>query len=127
MSEAQFQINIPLLRKVLDHITEHPEEWEQDLWAMRRECGTSFCVAGHAAVMAGHQIRWDDGVATHTTEHATIRAVATRELGLTNLQSLRLFNADNTLPELWAYACSFTDGEIQLPEGIEPPEGMEAS
>lgn len=45
--------NLPLLRKVLDHIDAHPEEWDQWQFARVVSCGTAFCVAGHAAVMSG--------------------------------------------------------------------------
>jgi hypothetical protein len=59
--------NYPLLWKIYDHISAHPEEWRQQSWALkwsskakleanvgwwaRREsvpaCGTAFCFAGH--------------------------------------------------------------------------------
>lgn len=73
-------IDVPLLRKVLEHVTEHPEEWRQAYWitgnlvvdgrtytgneGLRRWyaledagmedratwCGTTACLAGHVAV-----------------------------------------------------------------------------
>src|SRR6478609_6380573 len=55
--------NLPLLRKVLEHIDAHPEEWHQSVWAMETsasECGTAFCVAGHTVVMAGGELLWDE-------------------------------------------------------------------
>jgi len=43
--------NLPLLRKVLDHIDAHPEEWRQGGWAIETECGTACCIAGFAVAM----------------------------------------------------------------------------
>jgi len=45
--------NWPLLIKVIIHIIEHPETWNQRFYAT--VCGTSFCVAGHAAILSGHK------------------------------------------------------------------------
>jgi hypothetical protein len=48
--------NLPLLRKVLDHIDAHPEEWDQEVYGTLTDaspCGTAFCVAGHALNMVG--------------------------------------------------------------------------
>lgn len=70
--------NVPLIRKVYEHVVAHPEEWNQGLWARRvttiksqmirdqlgrflrsnKEviCKTQFCIAGHAANMTGYQL-----------------------------------------------------------------------
>lgn len=48
--------NLPLLRKVLEHIDAHPEEWYQSSWGIhtpQSACGTAFCVAGHAVMLSG--------------------------------------------------------------------------
>lgn len=79
------------LRKVLEHVTAHPEEWDQlryatiwledgvtlpwwrynDLTRVERDihrarvagasCQTAYCVAGHVAVTHGWQPLWKDG------------------------------------------------------------------
>lgn len=41
--------NTELLERVLRYIELHPEEWDQDNW----RCGTSFCFAGHTALLSG--------------------------------------------------------------------------
>jgi hypothetical protein len=51
--------NVPLLRKVLTHIEEHPDEHHQAQWAVRTGCGTAYCFAGWAAVMSGAELDWD--------------------------------------------------------------------
>lgn len=54
--------NLPLLRKVLDHIDAHPEEWDQSNYVLTEAeqikqqtgqpgCGTAYCIAGHAVAM----------------------------------------------------------------------------
>lgn len=43
--------NIELLDKVLDHIEKNPESWNQRAW----RCGTTYCFAGHAALLSGWQ------------------------------------------------------------------------
>jgi hypothetical protein len=50
--------NVPLLRKVLTHIEEHPDEHDQAQWAVRTGCGTAYCFAGWAAVMSGAELDW---------------------------------------------------------------------
>ncbi len=49
--------NLPLLRKVLGHIDNHPREWNQSTWGMQTQsetaCSTAHCVAGWAVVFDG--------------------------------------------------------------------------
>lgn len=129
-------VNVPLLRKVLEHITEHPDEHDQRKWAIRggrgQDCGTAMCVAGHAVAMTGHEIAWptwnDNGngynssVARHTRDRGSdgwprsIEDVAREELGLSQTESEWLFMGSNTLRVLWCVANRFSDGEIEVPE-----------
>jgi hypothetical protein len=46
-------IDVALLRKTLEHIENHPEEWNQGFWVYRMNCGTAYCFAGHAAEIMG--------------------------------------------------------------------------
>src|SRR6478609_3488156 len=96
--------NLPLLRKVLEHIDAHPEEWRQDSWATRTSasaCGTAFCFAGHAVVLAGGELLWDKetGVAFEVTmpdgSTSRIAAAAREALGLTCVEASDLFYAVN--------------------------------
>lgn len=52
--------NAIALKSALDHITAHPEEWDQEKWAEKTACGTSCCLAGHAAIQAGYELDWTD-------------------------------------------------------------------
>lgn len=106
--------NAPLLLKTLEHIENHPEEWNQESWM----CGTTACFAGHAALLDGGEICVDslDGWFVARDDdprdalwtladgrlkiHAEIRA--RHALALDNQQAERLFSAGNTLDDLRA-------------------------
>ncbi len=57
-------VNVELLDEVIEYVKEHPEEWNQDSWAIGTgadakvvdgklipgsSCGTTFCIAGTVA------------------------------------------------------------------------------
>jgi hypothetical protein len=50
--------NAELAWRVLDQIDAHPETWNQRDWASEGSCGTAYCFAGWAALLAGHEIAW---------------------------------------------------------------------
>lgn len=116
-------VNVPLLRKTLEHITAHPEEHSQAAWAQRSYrdqgtlCGTTYCLAGHAVQFAGYDIDWERG--TYTTDYVvdggSIEHVAQRELGLSDPQVRRMFSVRTSLLGLWALAADYSDGEIEVP------------
>lgn len=120
--------NVELIQKVLDHITAHPDEWNQASWAVKRECGTAYCFAGHVVQMTGYEIAWDGdydrafhvkvkGLPVGLYSYAnTISYVARRELGLTDVESITLFDSDNTLSDLWKWANYITKGAIEIPD-----------
>ena len=49
--EPKNEIDIPLLRKTLEHIKAHPEEWDQSSW----RCDTGMCFAGWAVTLVGRE------------------------------------------------------------------------
>jgi hypothetical protein len=89
------ELNIPLLRKTMEHIETHPEEWSQTTWAVRTPCGTTMCFAGTAAFLAGHAFEWSCRLVMASA--ATIRGgrlvawVAQEELGLDACQARAIF------------------------------------
>ena len=106
-------LNINLLREVLAQIVEHPETWDQKQWAKNTEprfsCGTTMCVAGHIAVMTGHQLDWKQWGPTNyeaswTTSGDYIATVARKELGIDAFTADRLFLGTNTLEDLISMA-----------------------
>lgn len=59
--------NVDLLKRTLDQILRFPEQHSQDTW----HCETTMCIAGHASVLAGAQLKvgshgetelWHDGL-----------------------------------------------------------------
>lgn len=127
------RINVPLLRKTLEHITAHPTEWNQEYWGRtfnneRDEvCGTAYCLAGHAVVMTGHTLTFSNGGYSHFTDQGEeIGEVAERELGLTYDEAYELFHDQNSLFDLWELAEQFTDGEI-VNEHHPSPDGHQHS
>jgi hypothetical protein len=44
--------NWPLIEKVLDHVTAHPDELDMGVWAQSNaQCGTTACFAGWAIIL----------------------------------------------------------------------------
>jgi hypothetical protein len=125
-SRTDTMANVPLLRKVIEHITEHPTEWSQGSWGVKTPCGTSHCFAGHAIVLSGQDPVWSS---VWKGSHAVQLMVAASDkgyvdnpftsaanlLGLHPEAALVLFNCDNTMRDLWYYVNLFSDGEIEIP------------
>jgi len=112
--------NVPLLRKTLEHIEAHPEEWNQEYW----RCGTTMCFAGTACHLDGGEWVTESAQSTqdldglHNGEfvmrrdgeerdqrwgheayvHCATRAQ--RVLGITPGAADKLFDEENTLDDL---------------------------
>lgn len=140
MLEPTHNINVPLLRKELEFITAHPEEWNQATWGAQTACGTVACLAGNTVIhhYPADALHWRkyysyinsivgdpsivelDGV--KDKEGFLFKSVgeAAQELfGLTEYQASCLFSGSNTLRDLWEFANQFTNGEIEVPEGVK--------
>jgi hypothetical protein len=104
--EPQRRINVELLDRIEQQITEHPETWDQDAWfrlpRMRKTpvatppCGTTLCVAGWAVSLSGYKLvpgRFDrEGYLCIAPDGQEDIAVAARRLlGLSEAQADRLF------------------------------------
>ena len=89
-------VNTELLKRVVNHIIEHPETWDQRRW----HCGTSHCVAGHCQIMAGKPPT-DEGAADDARE----------ALGLDWDDAAWLFAPERTLPEIHGFAKAVLAGE----------------
>lgn len=88
---------LPLLRAVINQIDDHPETWNQE----RLACGTTCCVAGHAVVMRGHDLRIDKyGSAYYTADGNCIWDLGALELSLTNEEASDLFHEDNSREDI---------------------------
>ena len=107
--------NLPLLRKVLEHVDAHPDEWTQYTWGVqttRSSCGTAFCIAGHAATLAGMEPVWKtsgdyvamDSVMDGDGNTSYVGDAAQRLLGLTPTEGQELFDGGNTRADIQAVA-----------------------
>lgn len=121
MSTEQI-VNVPLLRKVMEHIAAHPEEWEQEEYAVQRPCGTAYCVAGTVAQWAGEEFAFEcmpgDRIVamSRLSSGERVEDFAREALGLSCTQAYHLFHERNTLPYLWTLAAEYTAGDIAIPE-----------
>lgn len=132
--------NWPLLIRVGMQIVEHPETWNQDIWA--NSCGTQFCFAGHAVVLSGHTFAIDprDGnllervPATQLPEMkpyswpSTVAGIdvldpddaARHLLGLSEGNAAALFDYENTLSDLLGYLNLWARADgVSLPEPLK--------
>jgi hypothetical protein len=77
------QPNVELINKVIEQIDAHPETWCQDLWARKTDCGTSYCFAGWACVLAGEEILWNEHKVGEDTfaAHVRTQGCASKEFG----------------------------------------------
>jgi hypothetical protein len=141
--------NVRRLQKALDRVFGDVKHWGQGLWGLVQEsdirdwgdgkrdlapaptCGTSFCLAGHATILAGHKPLLARGtsrieyVALKGKVRATIAGdehpetvgnAATDWLDMPYKQADLMFEASNSLADLYAYAFLFTGGKITIPD-----------
>ncbi len=108
--------NVPLLRKVREHIGAHPEEWWQGSWriipdgsltapsARRAQrqveqpfCGTTYCFAGWATTLAG--LEWINNFAVRDDagRYVDPGEAAADLLGLSDGEAFNLFHGGNDL------------------------------
>lgn len=122
--------NVPLLRKVWEHIDAHPEEWQQNTWfnpvrkwveqwitrdnngrfikpvkqGQYMQCGWTGCVAGWGAMFTGYRpvIGSGDTVIAPDGEEYGVEAVALHEFGMTVAEGA-LFYGKNTKQQVYDY------------------------
>jgi hypothetical protein len=112
--QPQRTINVELLDRIEQQITEHPDTWDQSVWfrlprvssqskIVKPPCGTACCVAGWAVVLSGYQlvtrVRDREGAfcVSPEGEGRGIEAAARGILGLDVYQAEALFDATNDL------------------------------
>lgn len=118
---------IDTLRRVLVGITTTALPWRQDWYAVQirdddgHVCETAYCVAGHVALAAGavpdFTEAWSpalsgDRATARDTNGALLRDIAAEYLGFPPETPLTLFEANNTLADLWEISEEITDGAI---------------
>lgn len=114
MTDTATKVNAALLTQVLDKIEREPGSWNQHWYATRNrgpECGTAYCFAGHAVVLAGLEVDWerensDEGF--WLVDGRPIPDVARELLGITPHQAERLFAGGNDLDDLYEIVADLT-------------------
>lgn len=135
--------NVELLRRTLDYIKTHPNEWDQDRWVTKTDCGTSYCFAGWALALSGltiHAEQFDEPAvevgplnkalpeeyrySPGPWPHISVRHAAERLLGLSEsylradddeLYSAAdvLFHPDNSLDDLREYVAELCGDAVE--------------
>jgi len=112
------ELNVPLFRKVMEHVTAHPEELDLDVWIAHRTCGTRGCIAGWTVLLSGYEPHFGPYDSVHTgylTTGERVKAVAQRELGLTDSQASDLFFATADIDAVWDLIEEYSHGAITRP------------
>ncbi|MGI5143786.1 MULTISPECIES: hypothetical protein [unclassified Streptomyces] len=111
-----------LAARILQQITDYPEQHDQAQWLEGIDrlspdqplpCGTTLCVAGHAAHLRGYTLSNELRGTLALKEGAEtlpVEAVARRELGLTSRDAAHLFNPVLEPPEVRAALRQLADG-----------------
>lgn len=135
-------INVDRLRAELEFVTANPDRWRQGVWLDTSEveasdaepgrdwtCGTTACLAGWAALHHGyvpHVVRYDDGDVEVADDFVSdpdgkvryVRDAACEVLSLPVRAARYLFDAANSLRDLWEYARVLTRGAIEVPPAV---------
>lgn len=117
--------NTKLLKRTLNYIEAHPDEWDQKHWASWTQCGTAYCFAGWTVALAhpGASPDFSEGASPdgETTgyvvvdgESVDIEEFATELLDLSGEQADALFCATNSLDELRRQVAELTAAEPPL-------------
>jgi hypothetical protein len=115
------KINVALLRKELEYVTSHRDQWDQRHWIRRTWCGTTGCLAGNIVLNAGYQPvpdRTSKVVSPDHSAHRSVADVASELLGIDYRQAEQLFHTSNDIMDLWEAASSMTNGEIEVPPSV---------
>lgn len=115
-------IDVRLLEDTMALIEAHPEQHDQAHWfadMQSHDCETTFCFAGHAAILSGAQppndgqswyVDPETGLAvlygTDGAQHVMV--YAQNKLGLTDVQADKLFHGANTVERLRALVNDYT-------------------
>lgn len=67
--------NVEALQSTLAWIEEHPEQHDQQSWAVKGSCGTTMCFAGAAVMLAGHALDWPSA-STHLDDEGISYSLA---------------------------------------------------
>lgn len=109
-------MNLTEIEAIITYVEDHPEEWRQTEWAVRTECGTAYCMAGHAVVRAGYHVPLvGQNVGSCSCEKGgqweLISIAAAQVLELDHDEALTLFACSNTLDDLKLIVKAWSNGQ----------------
>lgn len=132
---ARKELNVPLLRKVLEHIEDlallnsMDEQWDQETWMRiiqdeetREMCGTACCFGGWTCILTGASpIFYKNSIlvngeydstqiVTPDMRIANVSDYAQWELGLSSGQAAVLFGGSNSLETIRGYVEALIEG-----------------
>jgi hypothetical protein len=117
--------DVARLRKTLEFIHAHPEEHNQQYWAVKRSCGTTMCLGGTVVHQAGYKLQWQQvssnmkaaTMAVHpaTGEIVNIEDEAADLLRIDHDDVQMLFHRSESIGDLYTVARDITRGEIAIP------------
>jgi hypothetical protein len=115
------ELNTELLVRVYQHIQHNPDKHDQNQWAAKFNCNTTYCFAGWTAVLSDQVVAWKQSSdwsgfrATLLTSGKTIPQYAAERLGLNRAQEDLLFYAYD-LEEIRKVINDWTGVDPHLPE-----------
>lgn len=112
--------HVARLRAALEYVRAHPERWDQGEWFRRdtTSCGTTMCLAGVGAHLAGYEPAWESDDTAYEVYLAgqlphNVYDVATALFGLTYAEADELFFDSNTLEDLVELVDRFTASVVE--------------
>lgn len=96
------ELNIPLIRKTMEYIEAHPDEWNQKYWFATSLCGTTMCFAGTVAYLAGATFPENNDGYYCTAPDGRVRSIenfAIEQLGLSAAAASDIFLAEPDSPQ----------------------------
>ena|SRR5258706_8207228 len=91
--------NLERLDQVINIIETNPERWDQGTWGSMTDCGSTYCIAGWACLLAGLTLNWFDNTLINANGHDPFDA-GQKILELTDEQAHYLFFARTDLDEI---------------------------
>lgn len=92
------ELNVELMERVMDRILTDPDSWTQDGYCIIGDCGTTFCFAGHAIMLAGGEIN-EYGAFFFNGERISPDVKAQDLLGLDTREAHRIFDTFTKNPD----------------------------
>jgi hypothetical protein len=93
--------NVELLQRTMQHIKDHPKQHRQGM--VMDYCGTAGCFIGWAALLSGWSVQ--------RVRFAPMVECGAELLGLTQIETMILFDAENTMPMLELMVKDLVNGD----------------